>query len=138
MQTNFKNFFVVKDIEELKYLENNDYVIWNDEYIKNAAITDTSHYRQFPDFLSKALDWKQSLEAMYPLVQARCLASYGYYTEKPLMYAEDRYIRHLILDYVIVKTNANIDLDVQLYWPEKAFREGYKDAYHRLSTYNGR
>lgn len=136
MQTVFKNFFVVKDIEELEYLDGYEYKIWNDDYIKSACETDASHYRQFPEFLSKALDWGMTLNAMYPRVQLDCLSTYGYYNKKALMYGEDRYIRHLILDYIIVKTNKNIDLDVQLYWPERAYRQGYKDAYHRLYRTN--
>ena len=135
MQTVFKNFFVVKEEHELIYLDGAPYVVWNDKYVKAAAFADATHFRQFPEFLSKALDWKMTLEAMYPGVQERCLATCGYYTKKPLMYAEDRYMRHLIEDYIIVKTNKEIELDVQLYWPEKAFRQGYKDAYHRLPVY---
>lgn len=123
-------------MDELVYLDNEPYVIWNDEYVKAAAWADTSHFRQFPDLLKKALDWRMTLNAMYPDVQNRCLATYGYYNKKALMYAEDRFIHHLIHDYIVVKTNKAIDLDVQLYWPEKAYRQGFKDAYRRLSTYN--
>lgn len=130
------NFFVVKDKEELGYLEGYTYKVWNDDYVKSAAFADTSHFRQFPEFLSKALDWRLALNAMYPNVQLRCLASYGYYNKKALMYAEDKFISHLIQDYIIVKTNKEIDLDVQLYWPERAYREGFKDAYHKLSEYH--
>lgn len=135
-QTVFNNFLVVKDMDELVYLDNEPYIIWNDEYVKAAAWADASHFRQFPDLLSKALDWRMTLNAMYPNVQNKCLATYGYYNKKALMYAEDRFIHHLIQDYIIVKTNKPIDLDVQLYWPEKAYRQGFKDAYRRLSTYN--
>lgn len=135
-QTVFNNFLVVKDMDELVYLDNEPYIIWNDEYVKAAAWVDASHFRQFPDLLSKALDWRMTLNAMYPNVQNKCLATYGYYNKKALMYAEDRFIHHLIQDYIIVKTNKPIDLDVQLYWPEKAYRQGFKDAYRRLSTYN--
>lgn len=135
MQTLFKNFFVVKQVEELDYLDGADYKIWNNEYVKAAAFADATHFKQFPEFLSKALDWKMALEAMYPNVQLQCLSTYGYYNKKALMHAEDRYVRHLIEDYIIVTTNKDIDLDVQLYWPEKAFRQGYKDANRRLSNY---
>lgn len=135
MQTVFKNFFVVKDEQELEYLDGAEYKIWNDDYIKAAARADTSHYKQFMEFLMKALEWRMMLDAMYPKVQLRCLDSYGYYNKKALMYAEDRFIHHLILDYIIVKTNKEIDLDVQLYWPERAYRQGFKDAYRRLPTY---
>lgn len=137
-QTVFNNFLVVKDMDELVYLDNEPYIIWNDEYVKAAAWADASHFRQFPDLLSKALDWRMTLNAMYPNVQNKCLATYGYYNKKALMYAEDRFIHHLIQDYIIVKTNKPIDLDVQLYWPEKAYRQGFKDAYRRLSTYNSK
>ena len=137
MQT-FNNFFVVKSMEELEYLDGAEYKIWNDDYIKAAAFADASHYRQFPDFLRKALDWRMTLNAMYPNVQLKCLASYGYYNKRALMYAEDRFMHHLIQDYIIVKTNKPIELDVQLYWPERAYRQGFKDAYHRLSTYKGK
>ena len=137
MQT-FNNFFVVKSMEELEYLDGAEYKIWNDDYVKAAAYVDASHYRQFPDLLQKALDWRMTLNAMYPNVQLKCLASYGYYNKKALMYAEDRFIHHLIQDYIIVKTNKPIELDVQLYWPERAYRQGFKDAYCRLSTYKGK
>lgn len=137
MQT-LSNFFVVKDKEELDYLEGNKYIIWNDNYVKDACNADASHFKQFPDFLSAALEWKLILEKMYPKVQERCLLTYGYYTEKPIHYAIDRYIRRLITNYIIVKTDKNIELSTQLYWPEKAFREAYKDAYHRLSEYHKR
>lgn len=136
MQTTFNNFLVVKELDELVYLDGAEYKIWNDEYVKAAAFADASHYRQFPDLLSKALDWRMTLNAMYPNVQAQCLASYGYYNKKALMYAEDRFIHHLIHDYIIVKTNKEIELDVQLYWPEKAYRQGFRDACRRLPTYN--
>ena len=137
MQT-FNNFFVVKSMEELEYLDGAEYKIWNDDYVKAAAYVDASHYRQFPDLLQKALDWRMTLNAMYPNVQLKCLASYGYYNKKALMYAEDRFIHHLIQYYIIVKTNKPIELDVQLYWPERAYRQGFKDAYRRLSTYKGK
>lgn len=125
-------------MEELEYLDGSEYKIWNDDYVKAAAYVDASHYRQFPDLLQKALDWRMTLNAMYPNVQLKCLASYGYYNKKALMYAEDRFIHHLIQDYIIVKTNKPIELDVQLYWPERAYRQGFKDAYRRLSTYKGK
>lgn len=137
MQTPFDKYFVVKYIEELEYI-GAEYKIWNDDFIKGSAKVDTSHFRQFPEFLSCALHWRLILEKMYPSVEQNLLRSYGYYCKKALMYAEDRYIKHLIEDYIVVLTSVDIPLDVQLFWPEVAYRQGYKDAYRRLPVYNSK
>lgn len=133
--TSKKNYLVIKDMSEAEYLEGQEYKVWNDDYVKSACDADSSHFVQFPEFLSSALEWKMILEDMYPSVKNNCLRSYGYYTERPLHYAIDRYIRRLISEYIILETDANIELSVQLYWPKKAFVEAYKDAYHRLPEY---